>query len=176
MRDPGTDKGKIINNMSFDEWKKSFGINPSGAISGALNDRNDPGQIKRTAFANNYYQELRNANSKVLIERISKNSKISSEVVERALNHILNSKYELFDPETYGTTVRNFDPSYDMAQSLQRLRTGTPLKHDIIMLKHESYEAQLMDKKGLNYREAHELTNQVYNYQLVLDKWKEDYQ
>lgn len=147
----------------------------SGAISGALNDKNDPGQIKRNMFANSYYQELRNADSKTLISSMSSSSKVSSDAINRALNHILNSKYELFDPETYGTTMRTFDPSYDMAQSLRRLRVGTPLKHDIIMLKHESHEARLMDNKGMSYREAHELTNQIYNYQKALNEWKEDH-
>ncbi|MFD1670943.1 minor capsid protein [Agrilactobacillus yilanensis] len=133
MRDPETGKGKRIKDVKFDEWNKSYGIQQSGAIYGALNDKNDPGQIKRTVFANDYYQKLRNADSKSLIASISNSAKLSTELVGQALNHILNLKYELFDPETYGTIVRTFDPSYDMAQSLQRLRVGTPLKHDIIM-------------------------------------------
>lgn len=45
-------------------------------------------------------------------------------------------------------------------------------KHDLIMLKHEAYEANLMDNKGMQYEEAHEKTNLVYNYQKENDKWK----
>mgnify|MGYP005764885169 CR=1 FL=1 len=50
-----------------------------------------------------------------------------------------------------------------MAQSWQRLISGTPEPHDLTLLKHEIMEEELMDA-GLSQSEAHDITNQTYNY------------
>ncbi|NMB66199.1 MAG: hypothetical protein GYA16_15140 [Spirochaetes bacterium] len=56
-----------------------------------------------------------------------------------------------------------------MAQSWQRLRNGKNIKpHDIIMLKHERLEYELMNKYGYDYDTAHEITNKKYNYSFAL--------
>ena len=142
--------------------------------SGAIRKDLTPAQRRKAkeAFANSFYEELRNSNIKILTKKISKNSNIPIHIVKAAVKHSLFDEYSLFDPDTYGRKIRRFDPSYDMAQSYQRLRSGKPEKHDLIMLKHEAYEANLMDNKGMQYEEAHEKTNLVYNYQEENDKWK----
>ncbi len=57
-----------------------------------------------------------------------------------------------------------FDEDYEITQSWQRLRRGTGIQqHDIMLLYHESYEYDLM-KSGIEYKEAHEKTETMYNY------------
>lgn len=65
---------------------------------------------------------------------------MSKTIVSSSLKHVLDL---IYDGEI---KHMNFVPDYDMAESLKRLRIGNPLKHDIITLKHEALEADLMDK------------------------------
>ena len=142
----------------------------SGALHGALNDDNDPYLEKRTAFANKFYESLRNSNRSSLVGRIVKSSGVPRKEVNTALSHILDKKYELQSNNI--KVVKRFDPSYDMAQSLQRLNIGKPEKHDIIMLKHESLEYKYMNVNGLAYNKAHALANKEFDYYHALLKWK----
>ena len=108
--------------------------------SGALDGESRRGQ----EHARRFYNELRNSNRKDLIMKIFKSSKMSKTIVSSSLKHVLDSKYDLI----YDGEIKhmNFVPDYDMAESAKRLRIGNPLKHDIITLKHEALEADLMDK------------------------------
>ena len=59
-----------------------------------------------------------------------------------------------------------------MAESWRRLREGKNIqKHDIILLKHELMESNLMSNDGLDYFEAHNITQEKYNYQQALVEW-----
>ncbi|EJO5346394.1 hypothetical protein NRP93_000438 [Clostridium botulinum] len=56
-----------------------------------------------------------------------------------------------------------------MAQSWQRLREGKNIQeHDLIMLKHERLEYELMCRYNKKYIEAHRLTEKKYNYARAL--------
>ncbi|MBY6846711.1 hypothetical protein HYI19_18125 [Clostridium botulinum] len=56
-----------------------------------------------------------------------------------------------------------------MAQSWQRLREGKNIQeHDLIMLKHERLEYELMSRYNKKYTEAHRLTEKKYNYAKAL--------
>ena len=59
-----------------------------------------------------------------------------------------------------------FIPSYDMAQSLQRVYLGKTIeRHDVIMFLHEALEYDYMNYYGIaDYNEAHVLANKRYNY------------
>ena len=58
-----------------------------------------------------------------------------------------------------------FEPDFQMAQSFQRLISGKPLKRDIIMLKHERLEYELMHRYGYtDYATTHRITERKYNY------------
>ncbi len=142
----------------------------SGALSGTLNNENDPYMVKRSKHARLYYEELRNSKRNILIHNMMANSGLTEAVVSTALQHILDSKYNLQN----GTdrSLQHFYPDYDMAQSLQRLNEGNAFDYDIIMLEHESLEAHYMDDEGLDYEEAHDKTNQTYNYGEALMKAK----
>lgn len=45
-------------------------------------------------------------------------------------------------------------------------------RHDLIMLKHERLEYELMNKKHMSYQEAHRLAEKKYNYQKALKEFK----
>lgn len=137
--------------------------------SGALNDKNDPMQVRREAHAKQYYDSVRNSDKSYIVSAIAKNTGLSKKSVSKIYDHVFVNKYEL-----YGG-FRNFDPDYDMAESFRRLREGRNIqKHDIIMLKHERLEYELMHKLGLSYEKAHTLTVRKYNYSEALEQFKKE--
>ena len=150
---------------TYDEWKAfntTISVKNSGAIKGALNDKTDPSGAKRNAHAKKYYESLRNSDPSFIIKAISKNTSISEDEVSTAISHVFLEKHELNGRQRY------FYPSYDMTQSVQRLRTGTEIQpHDLTLIHHEATEASFM-KSGFSYDEAHEMVNQKYNYQKEL--------
>ena len=137
-----------------------------GAISGALNNENDPSGKRRKAHAEHYYEEVRKRNAKIEIKTISSNTQICEKIVKTAYKHIFIEKHELINGYTY------FAPDYDMAQSWQRLREGKYIQpHDITLLYHEAIEAYYM-QQGYSYDQAHKKACEMgYNYQLELDMW-----
>lgn len=139
----------------------------SGAVYGAWNDRNDPYNKERDRHAQEFYESVRNRNKQHEIVKVSKNSRLSQSDVEKIYNHIFINEYDLEDGR------KRFDPSYDMAESWRRLSEigGKNIQpHDLVMLDHELMEHDLM-AKGMRYDEAHELTNQSYNYQKAWVAW-----
>lgn len=157
---------EVIDYKNYEEWREAQSTRESGAISGALDDRNDKQREKLIKFGEVYYAEVRNRDKQIEVDLIAKNAGISSEVAERIYNHVFINEYELT------TGYHSFDPDYDMARSWQRLREGKNIqKHDIIMLEHEMFESILMGD-GMGYFEAHQLTNTIYNYQKLLDEFK----
>ncbi len=141
----------------------------TGAFSGAYNDKNDPQGSKRDAHAEQYYSTLRNSNRDDVVLRIAVNADVDIASVEKMYDHLLINKYTL--DEGY----KSFDPDYDIAESLQRLREGKNiLEHDRILIQHEAMEYDLMNKEGLSYEGAHTITNKVYNYQESLKMWQKN--
>ncbi|EPY2285330.1 minor capsid protein [Clostridium sp. FAM 1755] len=135
----------------------------SGALSGALTSKNDPDFKRRDKHAGEYYESVRRRNSKEEILAIAKNTGLNPKTIEKVYNHVFINKYVL--DQGYG----NFSPDYDMAQSWQRLREGKNIQeHDLIMLKHERLEYELMCRYNKKYIEAHRLTEKKYNYARAL--------
>ena len=65
--------------------------------------------------------------------------------------------------EIYGA-VRRFDPSYEMAQSWQRLIDGKDIKEqDIVLLQHELMELRLL-KAGVPLSEAHQQASNAFDF------------
>lgn len=138
----------------------------SGAISGAYNNINDPEGKKREDHAVAFYDELRNSEKGYIIDAISKNSGIDSEQVSKMYDHLLINEYPLDKGKS------RFDPDYYIAESLQRLREGKNIQeHDLIMIRHEALEYDLMNGAMLDYEEAHAIANKSFNYKKALDKW-----
>lgn len=121
--------------------------------SGALN----PDSKKAQEHAERYYEAVRKMKNDH--KRIAENTNFSVEDVKQVKNYIFLEKHDLG-----GSELEYFYPSYEMAQSWQRLIDGKNIqKHDITLLKHEIMERDLM-KKGYSQKEAHKLTEQKYDY------------
>lgn len=133
----------------------------SGSISAARGDV----EKQKNDFAVRYYNQLRNSNRADVVKKMVKSSKLPYSTVLKALEHILDNKYLLWDYEAFEERMMNFYPHYDMAQSFQRLYTGNPKESDIIMLQHESLESYYMNHKKMDYDEAHKKANIKFNYQ-----------
>lgn len=132
-----------------------------GALSGAINDISLDANERQKAqrHAKLFYETIRNSNRTVLVNKISKSSKIHRKSIEKVIEHVFDNMYNLNEGNT------KFEPDFQMAQSFQRLISGTPLKRDIIMLKHERLEYELMHRYGYtDYATAHRITEQKYNY------------
>lgn len=138
----------------------------SGAVYGAWNSKNDPDEIHRKAHAEQYYQSVRNRDTRNEVSRIAKNTGFPAKDIEKVYYHVFENKYNLEGG------LKTFDPDYDMAQSWQRLFTGTQIqKHDITLLHHELMESELM-AKGIDYDTAHKETQKKYDYLSELVRWQ----
>lgn len=147
-------------------WKEFSNMTGAGA-KGALNNLNDPYGRKREEHAVSYYEEIRNRKSVYVINRIAKNAGISRKSAQNIYEHVFIREHTFRNGE-----VKLFDPDYDMAESFRRILEGKNIKpHDIIMIKHENLELNLIKKYNLTYEDAHELTNKKYNYQNALDEF-----
>lgn len=141
----------------------------SGAITGAYNNKNDPEGIKRKAHAQTYYSSMRNSDKDTIVEAIARNADVDVEAVSKMYDHLLINKYDL------GRGLEPFDEDYDIAESLRRLREGKDIQaHDLLLIRHEALEHDLMNKNGLSYEKAHKIANESFNYQSALDKWLDE--
>lgn len=125
----------------------------SGGISGAISDTNSPEARK---FAETEYGSIRKR--KVDVKRIAKNTGYSEKQIEEIKKYLFIDKHDLGDVET-----RRFDPSFEIAQSWNRLMRGNAENHDLTLIKHEIFEKELISK-GLSQEEAHKIASKKYNY------------
>lgn len=127
------------------------GIMNTGVISGALN----PYSKEAEKHAVQYYESVRHM--KTDTQKISAATGISRDKIDKIKNHVFITEHDLL------TGHKRFDPSYDMAQSWQRLINGDFKEQDIVLLKHEYAELRYMEK-GYSQNEAHILASKKYNY------------
>lgn len=112
---------------------------------------------------------MRNSNIDIIVEKLAKNGGISLKAAREVYLHVFIEEHDLEDG------IRRFDPSYDIAQSFQRLLDDKNIqKHDLILLRHERLEYGLMKRYDLKYQTAHDITARKYNYALALRKWKKE--
>lgn len=132
-------------------YDRKRGIITSGAISGALN----PYSKEAERHAVQYYESVRHM--KTDIKRISDATGISQDKIEKIKQHVFILEHDLLDGR------HRFAPSYDMAQSWQRLINNSFEEKDIVLLKHEYAELRYMEK-GLSQNDAHIKASKKYNY------------
>lgn len=89
--------------------------------------------------------------------KISKATHIKKDKIDKIKNHIFIQEHDLIDGH------ERFAPSYDMAQSWQRLINGKYEEKDMVLLKHEYAELRYMEK-GMTQNEAHIKASKRYNY------------
>lgn len=143
----------------------------TGALSGALNDKNDPEGKRRETHAELFYAEWRNSKKKHIVRRLAKNSGMSEKAISKIFDHVFITEHFL-----QGEWKR-FDTSYYMAESFRRLSEGKEIQpHDLILLKHEWLELGLMKRYNYDYDTAHRITERKYNYAVALRAWRKEHE
>ena len=136
--------------------------------TGALNDKNDPDEVRRKAHAERFYSARRNSKKMPWVRRIAKNSGMREKAVSKIFDHVFITEHDLWNGR------QTFPPDYDMAESFRRLSEGKDIQpHDLILLKHEWLELGLMKRYGYDYDTAHDITERKHNYKFALRDWYE---
>lgn len=131
-------------------------------------------EIRKEKYAFRQYDAIKNSNQDISKRKILNNigkfgsmSHFTFEDVNIAFNHVFNDYHQLHN----GLSL--FEPDYDMAQSWTRLINGNIKEEDLILIQHERLEHDLMYiSDNLNYIDAHNMTNEKFNYQLALERSK----
>ena len=178
-RNPETGKVEYVPaDMSYKEWYDKYVAKDRGksynqgmdklaphVSSGSISAARGDVEKQKNAFAVRYYNQLRNSDREDVVKKMMESSNLPHSTVSKALEHILDNKYLLWDSDAFEEREMNFYPHYDMARSFQRLYMGNPKESDIIMLQHESLESYYMNHKKMDYDEAHKKANIKFNYQ-----------
>lgn len=158
------------NNAKGGKADTSVGVErlDKGGSYGAWSDKNDPDHTMRDKHADRYYEELRNRDEDVEVQRVAENTGIGESIVRQAYRHVFTAKHYLAKGYAF------FDTDYDMSQSWQRISTGVDIQpHDLILVYHEAIEDDFMYLSGLSYRAAHDATCAMgYDWAKACDEWK----
>ena len=92
------------------------------------------------------------------VSKIAKVTGIPKKDVQAVKDFIFLEKHDLGKGK-----LEYFEPDYMMGESWRRLMNGNPEPHDILLLKHEIMEKELM-ASGMSQEEAHIKTSKKYNY------------
>lgn len=153
-------------------WLDEENVKQSGAIRKDMEHvQNFEALTDKENKAKKIYLELGQRDSSFAGKIIAKVGNISDTEGKQVFNHIFRNKHK-FDDEISGEIYEDyFDPDYDMAQSFLRiLNRQKVLERDIILIKHELLESNLMkENPDLTYKKAHKITNQQFNYENMLE-------
>lgn len=153
-------------------WLAEENVKQSGAIRKDMEHvQNFEALTDKENKAKKIYLELGQRDASFAGKIIAKVGNISDTEGKQVFNHIFRNKHK-FDDEISGEIYEDyFDPDYDMAQSFLRiLNRQKVLERDIILIKHELLESNLMkENSNLTYKEAHKITNQQFNYENMLE-------
>ena len=157
------DASKVVSDYErrFGDIKQSGAI--GGAQSGALNPDNPKDRDRANRHAKITYERIRRTNGDV--GKIAKVTRHTEAEIERVKQHMFFNEYDLEDGR------HPFDPDFDQAQSWDRLQSGNPFPHDLIMIEHELIESELM-AGGMGYNEAHNIANKTANYEQAVKEYK----
>ena len=156
--------------MNYQEFKEKYLTDTAKEtkIIGALNNENDPTWERRDGHAERFYSARRNSKKQPFIERVAKNSNMNVESISKIFDHVFVEKHQLYDGE-----IKRFDPSYYMSESFRRIMEGKNIQpHDLVMLKHERLELELMRRYGYSQNEAHILATKKHDYTTALNEWR----
>lgn len=130
----------------------------SGGISGAIVD---PESERGKEHAERFYEEIRNNKSHSDVKKIAENTGYSFEQILQIKNYLFVDEHLLDEG------VKRFTPSFEIAQSWQRLAYDfeNVKNHDFTLLKHELREMALVNQ-GYSQSEAHRITERDYNYRI----------
>ena len=156
---------------NFEDYKSRY-LKASGAMSGAISDKEDRSGEKRRNVAKTLYAETLNRKREYEIKAVAKNTGFTEEEIDRVFSHIYERQHYF---ETTGE-IQRFYPDYYMALSWQRLRNNDNIQpHDLTMLKHELLEESIMGNSlDIPYETAHNIAEKQYNYQKELMEYLEE--
>lgn len=141
-------KKRNTDKTKYNKVRKKKSYRP-GAIT-------DTESKKARKYAEIEYESIRKR--KVDVGRIAKNTGYSKEEIQKIKNYLFIDKHDLGYKG-----IERFDPSFEIAQSWNRLMSGNIKKHDLTLIKHEIYERKLI-ANGLSQDQAHKLASKKYNY------------
>ena len=128
--------------------------------AGALNPESDRAQTHALV----YYESVRHMRTDA--NRIAKNTGFDVKDILEIKQFIFMDEHDLGE-----NGIRRFFPSFEMAQSWQRLIDGKHIQsHDLTLLRHELLERQLI-LDGKSQDEAHAEASTVYNYAKESDEY-----
>ena len=140
---------EAYNTFSASHVNNLFKDNISGALS--------PFGERADNHAKQYYEAVRHMRTDA--KRIAGNTGFSEREIQDIKQFVFLEEHDLGDE-----SIRRFDPSFEMAQSWQRLIDGKNIQpHDLTLLYHERLERQLMSE-GLPQDQAHRIASAKYNY------------
>lgn len=145
--------------------EKLSNVVQTGGSSGA---KKTTGWEERHAIR--YYAEIEKRkpmdDAKRIVSNISE-SGFTVDDIEKIREHIF------INEQPRDGTLKKFDADYDIAQAWQRLTSGKNIREsDIVLLKHELLELQIMEETGCTYEEAHDIAQKEYNWVEALKKEK----
>ena len=126
----------------------------SGEISGAISDPLSPEALEH---AITYYESVRHRTDD--INKIAKFTGYTPEQILKVKNYLF------FETHILITGIKRFDPSFEIAESWQRLADMQEYVqlHDRLLIPHELMEMELITQ-GFSQSEAHDKTCLKYNY------------
>ncbi|WP_303814149.1 hypothetical protein [Selenomonas ruminantium] len=136
----------------------------SGGISGAITNTES---AEALAHAIKDYEKIRNDEHDV--EKIVENTGMKEIQIKYIKDYLFYDKHKMNNGE-----IKRFDPNFRIAQSWHRLayEPQNIQEHDMLLLKHETMEFSLL-MLGYEQEEAHNITNEKYNYTEASDKYYE---
>lgn len=129
-------------------------MNISGGISGAISDPLSPEALDH---ATKYYEAIRHRTDDII--KIAKYTGYTPEQILKVKNYLFVETHIL------STGIKQFDPSFEIAESWQRLADMQEYVqlHDKLLIPHELMEMSLVTK-GINQADAHRQTCLKYDY------------
>lgn len=160
---------KFVNNgrkLRLDEidLPSNLLINNSGARSEIVNILSGDDILKNAEITEKYYDNIRSKDNSDFISKISKNSGMDYQDVEKIVNHVFKERHTFENGIT-----KYFDTSEEIVKAFERLKTKEFTNTDLLLLKHELTELTYMKNKKYNiYEIAHEMANKKYNWEEVI--------
>jgi SPP1 gp7 family putative phage head morphogenesis protein len=125
---------------------------------------------ERRAYADTYYESIRNRKDPTDIDKISKNTGFSRDDIQSVREHIFTNEHDLGDGE-HG----RFASNWRMAQAWQRMEQGWKgndtvkyKEYDLLLLRHEREELTQMEQFGYNTVEAHQKAEGKYPWDVKI--------
>lgn len=126
----------------------------SGGISGAISNPLSPAALDHAEM---YYEEVRHRTDDIM--KISNFTGYTPEQILKVKNYLF------VDTHILSTGIKKFDPSFEIAETWQRLADMQDYiqPHDELLIPHELMEMDLITK-GYSQTEAHAQTCLEYDY------------